>query len=383
MAKSNRTNITKAAKSAASLPVINPHAAGIDVGATQMFVSVPIDSCAESIGVFGTFTDDLLALAAWLKECDVHTVALESTGVYWIPLFQILEEQGLDVILVNTNYPKKPKKSDLEDCQWLQYLHAVGLLSGSFRPAQQVCAIRSILRHRNTLVKESSAHILRMQKSLTQMNLLLHNVISDLVGVTGLAIIDAILTGERDPYVLASLRHGTLKATPDEIAKSLKGDWRVEHLFTLKQSREAFAFCHTQMTECDAVIAAMLLDFDSRIDPDANPISKSKDGSSTARKNQHNLPGSDIRSEMNRILGVDLTAIPGIGAITVHSLFCEIGSDFSAFASAGHFASWLGLCPDHRISGGKVLYKKTRRVTSRPALLLRMAAQALARSHLI
>jgi transposase len=377
----NQAHKTRAVKAAASLPVINPHAAGIDVGSTKMFVCVPPDSCPEPIGIYDTFTQDLQALSAWLKECDVRTVAMESTGVYWIPLFQILEHAGFEVILVNPNYAKKPRKTDVEDCQWLQYLHAVGLLTPSYRPAQQVCAVRSIMRQRSRHVKQAAAHILHMQKALTEMNLLLHNVISDITGVTGLAIIDAILAGERNPHKLAQLRHGGIKATPDEIAKSLVGDYRHEHLFALKQAREVFSFCHTQMAECDAEIAGMLAQFDSRIDPDQHPIPKSRTSCATPRKNEMTLAGNDMRTEMYRILGVDLTQVPGLGALTVHGLFCEIGNDLSAFASAGHFASWLGLCPDHRISGGKVLSKTTRRVKSRSATLLRVSAQALARSQ--
>jgi len=234
--RTSKRNKKHKPKSSPSLPIINPHVAGIDVGAEEMYVSVPLDSCSEPLGVYKTFTSDLLDLAAWLKQCGVLNVVMESTGVYWIPLFEILEEQGFDVILVG-NYPRKPEKSDFSDCQWLQYLHSVGLLKGSFRPPQVIRSIREILRRRNTIVELAAASIQRMQKSLTQMNLLLHNVISDITGVTGLAIIDAIIAGQRDPHVLASYRDSRIKATEAEIVKSLIGHYRTEHLFTIKQSR--------------------------------------------------------------------------------------------------------------------------------------------------
>jgi transposase len=366
-------------KAAASLPIINPHAAGIDVGSTQMYICVPPDSCAEPIGIFDVFTEDLLEAIAWLKKCSVRTVAMEATGVYWIAFYQLLEDHGFDVLLVNPGYRRSYDfKSDIEDCQKLQYLHAVGLLSGSFRPPQQVCAVRSIIRHRSTLVRQASSHVLRMQKSLTQMNLLLDNVISDITGVTGLAIIDAILAGERSPQKLSLFRDRRIKATAEEIAKSLVGDYRSEHLFTLKQSREALRFCQSQMAECDAQIATMLAGFDSKSDIPRAP--KNGGRKPKPRKNDIVLPQGDLRDEMYRINGVDLTAVPGLGASSVHTLFCEFGADLSKFASNAHFASWIALCPQNRISGGKVLAKGTRKIKSRAAATLRMAAQCVARS---
>lgn len=377
MPRSNQKVRTRAAKSTPSLPIVVPHAAGIDIGSNRTFVCVPTDSCAEPIACFGMFTEDLLAIAKWLKDCSVQSVAMESTGVYWIPLFQILEDQGFAVTLINPNYPKKPKKSDVEDCQWLQYLHAVGLLTPSFRPAQQVCAVRSIIRHRSNHVRESSAHVQRMQKSLIQMNLLLHNVISDITGKTGLAILDAILAGERDPEALAHHRDPRIKAQAEAIAKSLVGDYREEHLFTLRQSLEAYRFLHSQMSACDAQIARMLAVFDAAVDVEENPLPKVLRRSAKSQKNMVDLPDGDLRSEMYRIIGVDLTRIPGIEADTVHALFCEIGADLSRFPTEGHFVSWLGLCPNNRISGGRVLYNKTRRVKSRACQILRVAAGSL------
>lgn len=382
MSKLPRKNRRRPIKTTASLPVINPYAAGIDVGSTQMYVCVPADSCPEPIGIFGTFTEDLLELAAWLKECSVRTVALESTGVYWIPLYQILEDQGFEVLLVNPGYRRSYDfKTDIEDCQKLQYLHAVGLLSGSFRPAQQVCAVRSIIRHRSNLVRQAAADVQRMQKSLTQMNLLLHNVISDITGVTGIAIIDAILAGERSPQKLAQLRDGRIKSTAQEIAKSLVGDYRPEHLFTLKQSREAHRFCQTQMAECDAQIAVMLADFDSHTGDNHPQDPKNIVERPKRSKNEIRLPNADLRDEMHRINGVDLTLVPGLGASTVHAIFCEVGADLSKFATVGHFTSWIALCPENRVSGGKVLSKGTRKVKSPLPNILRVAAQSVARTQ--
>jgi transposase len=234
MAKKKR----KDTKTNMVLPVMRPNAAGIDIGAREIFVAVPQDRCAESVRSFPTFTQDLYKLATWLKQCRIETVAMESTGVYWIPLFQILEEKGFEVFLVNARHVKNVpgRKTDVSDCQWLQFLHSVGLLKPSFRPEQETCAMRSLLRHRESLVQMASTHVNHMQKSLDQMNLQLHHVISDITGQTGLAILDAILSGERDPKVLAALRSTGIKASEEIIVKSLVGDYRPEHLFTLRQS---------------------------------------------------------------------------------------------------------------------------------------------------
>jgi hypothetical protein len=211
---------------APSAPVLNPHAAGIDIGATTIYVAVPADRDLEPVRRFGTFTQDLLAMARWLKQCDIRTVAMEATGVYWIPLFQILEERGMEVCLVNARHVKNVpgRKSDVADCQWLRHLHAVGLLRGSFHPPQAVRAVRALLRHRDSLVKMAASHVQHMQKALTQMNLQLHQVISDITGQTGLAILDAILDGERDPEALAQLRHPGIKASKETIVRSMQGD---------------------------------------------------------------------------------------------------------------------------------------------------------------
>jgi transposase len=242
MSRKRKTNKKKA--SAPTLYCLNPNAAGVDVGATEIYIAVPVDRDTQPVRHFSTFTEDLHAAADWLKACNIETVAMESTGVYWIPVFQILEARGFTILLFNARHVKNVpgRKSDVSDCQWLQYLHSVGLLRGSFRPEQAVCTVRSILRHRDSLVQMASSHVQHMQKALDQMNLQLHHVISDITGVTGIRIIEAILAGERNPHTLAALRDGRVKATADTIAKSLVGDYRREHLFTLRQSLAAFRY---------------------------------------------------------------------------------------------------------------------------------------------
>ncbi len=356
----------------------NPHAAGIDVGATEMYVAVPPGCTDKPVRCFGTFTEDLIALSEWLKSCGVTSVAMESTGVYWIPLFQILEDRGFEVCLVNARHVKNVpgRKTDVADCQWLQYLHSVGLLRGSFRPPQQVCAVRSVIRHRDALVKMASVHVQHMQKALNQMNLQLHHVIANIVGVTGLAIIDAILAGERDTTKLASFRDCRIKASETTIAKSLVGDYRVEHLFTLRQSLQTYRHYQGLIADCDQQVKALLSEFDSRIDPDQQPLSEN-----LKRRLKKDPTATELRVEFHRLTGVDLTAIPGIQVNTVNTLMAEIGRDVSKFHSSKGFASWLGLCPDNRISGGRVLSVQTRAVKNRAATALRLAALSLYRSQ--
>jgi transposase len=283
------------------------------------------------------------------------------------------------VFLVNARHVKNVpgRKTDVEDCQWLQYLHTVGLLRASFRPEQDVCNVRSVLRHRDSLVQMASVHIQHMQKALDQMNLQLHHVISDITGLTGTAIIDAILQGERDPVKLAGLRDGRIKATEQTIAKSLVGDYRREHLFTLRQSLAAFRHYQQLIAACDVEIQHYLQKFESRVDTTALPLEKPKD----LHKPRRNELRFDLRGELYRIFGVDLTQIPGINALTAHTMLAEVGPDLSRFANPAAFASWLGLCPDNRISGGKVLSVQTRVVKNRVAAALRMASQSLHRSQ--
>jgi len=367
---------------AVTTPVLHPHAAGVDVGATELYVCVPLDRDPQPIRRFGTFTEDLRALATWLTQCGVTTVAMESTGVYWIPLYQILETRGVEVCLVNARHVKNVpgRKTDVQDCQWLQYLHSVGLLRGSFRPPETVCAVRSLLRHRDALVQLAATHTQHIQKALTQMNLQLHHVLSDITGVTGLAILDAILAGERDPQGLARHRDRRIKASRETIAKALVGDYRSEHLFTLRQSLDSYRHYQRLLAACDTEVQTRLGTFASQVDPAVHPLPPS----TKARRRPRGLPaapGFDLRTELYRLLGTDLTQVPGLQTPTVHTLFAELGADLSAFPSGAHFASWLGLCPDNRISGGKVLSVKTRHVKHRVAYALRLAAYSLSRSQ--
>jgi transposase len=363
-----------------TMPILHPDTAGIDIGATEIYVCVPLDRDPQPIRRFGTFTEDLHALAHWLQQCRVTSVAMESTGVYWIPLYQILETRGFEVCLVNARHVKNVpgRKSDVQDCQWIQYLHSVGLLRASFRPPEAVCAVRSLLRHRDTLVQLAATHTQHMQKALTQMNLQLHHVLSDITGVTGLAILDAILAGERDPAVLAQHRDRRVKASPETIAKALVGDYRSEHLFTLRQALAAYRHTQRQIAECDAEVQARLGAFASQVDPAAHPLPAA---ARSRRRPQGGAPRFDLRTELYRVLGTDLTQVSGLHTATVFTLFSELGTTLSPFPTGGHFASWLGVCPDNRISGGKVLSVKTRRVKHRVSQALRMAAQSLSHSR--
>ena len=366
----------KAKNGVENLLVIQPNSAGIDIGASEIYVAVPGDRSNEPVRRFDTFTDDLHDAAKWLKECGIESIAMESTGVYWIPVFQILDVYGFEVILVNARHVKNVpgRKTDVQDCQWLQYLHAVGLLKGSFRPGQDVCAVRSLLRHRDNVVKAAASHVQLMHKSLTQMNLQIHNVISDITGSTGTKIIDAILAGERDPYKLADLKDRRIKADKETIAKSLTGDYRREHLFTLNQSVASYRHCCELIRECDAEIESHLKEFDSRIDVDETPTAHS---TKPRGKAKGNAPDFDVRTHMHRILGTDLTEIDGVGNLTAHVVFTEVGPDLSKFKTVNHFASWLGLCPNNKVSGGKVLSSHTRPGSNRLAQALRLSANSL------
>jgi transposase len=364
---------TRKKKRATSVtPVVRHDAAGVDLGATMHFVAVPPERDAQPVRSFGTFTEDLHALADWLIACKITTVAMEATGIYWVPLFQILEARGLEVCLVNAGHVKNVpgRKTDVQDCQWLQYLHAVGLLHASFRPPAAICAVRSLLRHRESLVRSACEHLQRVQKSLDQMNLHLHHVISDITGETGLAILDAIIKGERDGQALARLRNYRCKASEATIAKALRGDWRDEHLFTLRQSLEAWRYHQALVVECEDQTKRQMQALTTQTE--AEPPQPTK------RETQ---PDEPMRRELFAKFGVDLTSAEGIGIQTALTFMSEVGTDVSKFASAEHFASWLGLCPDNRISGGHKLSTATRPVTNRLATALRMAAQSLHRAE--
>ena len=366
-------------------PILESSAAGIDVGAREMFVAVPPDRDGNPVRVFGTFTEDLHQLADWLAACRITTVAMESTGVYWIPLYDILEGRGLKPCLVNARHMKNVpgRRTDWHECQWLQYLHSVGLLRSAFRPQAEVCAVRVLVRHRDELVQMASQQVQHMQKALTQMNLQIHHVISDITGLTGLAIVDAILAGERDGAELARLCDARIKATAETISKSLVGNWRPEHLFTLKQSRELYRSCQQRIVECDEEIEKLLAGFAPRVDPAEKPLPPDRKRNRSAakrRKKNGNPPnGFDLRTEAYKLFGVDVTQIPGVETIAL-PLFSEIGRDMSRWPAAAHFASWLALCPDNDISGGRVLWKGIRKIKNRAGQLFRLAAHSLHRS---
>lgn len=373
----SKKKVPSVSKTTPSLPLLHPPAAGIDIGAREIYVAVPPDRDSKPVRVFVTFTDDLLALRNWLKACGVTSVAMESTGVYWIPLFQILAAAGLEVCLVNARHCKNlpGRKTDVQDGQWLQYLHSVGLLRGSFRPPETVCAVRSLMRHRDGLVRAAATCVSRLHKSLTQMNVQLQHVIADITGVTGLAILEAILAGERDPIALAKLKDGRIRATAGLIAKSLRGDWRNEHLFTLRQCLDTWKHYQAQITTCDEETARLIQGFSNQVDMSAQPLPPR---SSTHKTPQKNEPRFDAREELYRTCGVDLTQVPGIQSSTALVLVTELGPDFAErFPTAKHFGSWLGLCPDNRITGGKIMSSSTRDVKSRAAAALRLAAQGL------
>lgn len=366
------------AKSNTQLPTLHAHAAGIDIGATSIQVAVPSDADPKPVRTFTTFTDDLLKLRDWLLKCGIQTVAMESTSVYWIALFQILEAAGIEVCLVNARHCKNlpGRKTDVSDCQWLQYLHSVGLLRASFRPPEHICAVRSILRHRSALVRYAADHVRHLHKALTQMNIQIHNVISDLTGVTGLTILEAILQGERDPQQLAALKDRRIKASRDTIARSLHGDWRPEQLFVLQQALATWKHYQQLITDCDAQIQITLAHLETKSTQHPLPSP-----ATCHRKPQRNDPRFDARSELHRLCGIDLTQVPGIQISTALTLFAELGPDFvERFPTAKCFASWLGLCPDNRITGGRVISVKSRNVKSRTADALRLAAQSLWRA---
>ena len=344
---------------------INTHAAGIDIGSRSHFVAVPEGTCEQVVREFSSFTDDLHLMADWLVACGVTTVAMESTGVYWIPVFELLESRGIEVKLVNARHVKNVpgRKSDVLDCQWLQRLHTYGLLAGAFRPAEQICALRAYVRQRMNLVRYSVSHVQHMQKALTQMNLRLANVVSDITGVTGMRIINAILQGERDPLVLAGMRDRRCKNSEETIARSLHGNFRAEHLFSLKQSVDLHTFYQGQIAECDRQILEQLAAFDAAETSEDEPKDK--------------LSGGTMNEALVRMSGVDLTRIDGIDTNSALKLIAEIGIDMSPWKSEKQFASWLGLCPGTKVSGGKVLNSKSKQVANRAAMTLRMSASAL------
>lgn len=356
---------------------INVNAAGIDIGAEQHMVAVPEGRDEVTVRGFGTFTADLVALADWLAHCGITTVAMESTGVYWIPLFELLEQRGFEVKLVDARHVKNVsgRKSDVLDCQWLQQLHTYGLLTGAFRPPDEICVLRSYLRQKEMLVQASAQHIQHMQKALQQMNLLLHNVVSDITGVTGMKILKAILAGERDPQVLAGHRDGRCHNSQQTIAQSLVGNYRDEHLFALRQALELYEIYQSKIADCEQAIMEQLNSYPDVTD--GEPPAASKKGNPSARIRS----SVDVREMLYKKSGVDLFAVPGLGADTLLTVTSEVGFDMSPWKTVKHFTSWLSLCPGTRISGGKELKKGGKRKANRAAQSFRIGAATLGRSQ--
>ncbi len=361
-----------------NLPPLNRNAAGIDVGNAEHHVAVPAGRDPEPVQKFGSFTADLHRMAGWLKSCGIDTVVMQATGVYWMPLYQVLEDYGLQVNVVNAQHTKTlpGRKTDVLECQWLQKLHTFGLLNNSFRPTEEIRVLRSYMRQRERLVTATGIAIQQMQQALTEMNVQLANVISDISGKTGLAILRALVNGERDPQALSKFRHERIHASHQEIARSLEGNWRDELLFALEQNLALYDIYQLKITECDERIARHL----KTMEPKEQPEQQIPVNSNRGHRPKH-APEFYLREQLYRIIGVDLTRIDGIQVRTAQTLISEVGVDMSRWRTEKQFASWLGLCPDNRISGGKVLKRGTRQVTNRAATALRMAAWSLLRSQ--
>jgi transposase len=365
-----------------NLHLLEPEAAAIDVGSRSHWVAVNPERDAQPVREFGSFTADLHCLADWLVACGATSVVMESTGVYWMALFEVLESRGLEVRLVDAqtarHLPGRPK-SDVRDCQWLRRLRAYGLLRRCFRPPAQICRLRSYLRSRSRMVEAAAQQILRMQKALTQMNVQLHHVISDLSGQTGLAIVEAIVAGERDPKKLAQYRNVRIAASPATIEKGLEGHWQPELIFDLQIALKTYQFFCQQVAAYDEQIAQELRTLDSKVDPEREPATKRR--SYRLRQPRPAGPGLDLRTELYRVSGVDLTQIDGISVLTAQKVIFEIGPDVSAWADEKKFSSWLGLSPNHEISGGKVLKRRSRKVVHPLSVALRLAARSLRTSQ--
>ena len=352
-------------------PLIRSNAAGMDIGAREHYVAVAEGRSTPSVRSFGCTTSALREMAAWLKSCGIDTVAMEATGVYWVPVYEVLEDAGIEPFLFDARQTRNVsgRKSDVLDCQWGQKLHSYGLLTRAFRPVKEICSLRSYWRQREGIVDSSARQIHLMHKALEQMNVQLHKAVSDVTGMTGMRILRAIVAGERDVYTLARLRDRRVKATEEEVARALEGTYREEHLFALSQALEAYDFFQQQLMACDQALECHLEKLPSAPNPTSVTPSRQK-----RRKNQ---PHFDLRSELTRITGVDVCQIEGIDALTAQTLVSECGIDMRPFPSEKHFSSWLGLCPNNRKTGGRIRSRRTRRVNNRAANALRVAAQAL------
>jgi transposase len=384
--KERRELARRVAAADPGLSIVNASAAGIDVGNASHFAAVPPDRDPAPVREFGFWTADLHKMAEWLVSCRIDTVAMQSTGVYWIPLYDILEQHGLRVVLVNARHTRNVpgRKTDVQECQWLMKLHTYGLLRDSFRLAQNVEGVRTIWRVRGRHVEEAARSVQHMQKALTKMNIQLANAISDISGTTGQAIIGAILNGERDPYKLAQLTDPRIQASPDEIARSLEGTWREDILFELQQAVDSYRFAHRQMGECDDKLKVCLASLPTRLleKPDVPEGTKPLRPKKTRKtsKKRANAPPTDLTEELVRVCGADLTSIDGINIISAMTIISEVGTDMTRFANENHFASWLGLTGGENISGGKRVKGPKRRVKNRVADVLRMGAASLLNS---
>lgn len=359
---------------------INPHVAGIDCGAAEHFVAVPPDRDPTPVQSFTTFTHDLQRLADWLRRCRVTSVAMEATGVYWIPVFEILEARGFEVLLVNARHLKNVpgRKSDVSDCEWIRELHSVGLLRGSFRPPDAIVALRAYLRHRQTLIESAGTYVQRLQKALVQMNLQLPLVVSDITGVTGLRILRDIVAGRRDAVQLAEHRDARCRASKAEIVAALTGNYRPEHVFVLTQNLELFDACQAHLAACDTVIEAHVRTLTTRTASPPTPLPAAR----VTRKPHNNEPGFDIRTPLHHLTGgIDLTQIDGIGPYSALKLIAEIGTDMTRWPTEKHFTSWLTLAPKNKISGGRLLSSRTQPSANRAAAILRMAVMSLNRTQ--
>jgi transposase len=361
------------------LPTIHPNAAGIDIGADEIVVAIPPDRDGQPVRAFGTFTPDLHSLVDWLLVRGIDTVALEATGVYWLPIYELLEQHGIVPYLVNARHVNTVpgRKSDWNDAQWLQKLHALGLLAASFRLDGEIIALRTLVRYRNELIQHRAPHILHMQKALQQMNIQLERVLSDIMGVTGQAIVRAIVAGERDALTLAQMRNPACKSSEEMIARALTGSWKDEQVFVLRQALVIYDVYTAQITVCDRQIEQYLQQMEARHTLDAPlpdlPAAKKK-------SKTKNAPASATRAQYARIVGVDLVAVMGLSASGVQTILSEIGTDMSRWPTVKHFCAWLGLAPRNDISGGKVLRSRTHKVVNRATQAFRQAAQSVSRS---
>ena len=363
-----------------NLKMVHPDAAGIDIGNESHYVAVPPGRDSVPVRCFGCTTAELKQMADWLKQCGIRTVALQSTGVYWIAVYDILEEAGLEVYLVNARETKNlpGRKSDVQESQWLMKLHTYGLLRNSFRPSREIRTMRTYWRQHNDLVQAAGQHIQRMQKALTQMNIQLANVLSDISGKSGQAIIHAILAGERDPYELAAMCEANVKASEEEIARALEGNWQEDLLFMLKQEQAGYEFCQQQMAECDERLYTYLQGRPDRSAGASLPREKRK---GRREKRKKNRPQFDVREQLFRLTGTDLTRIDGIDVLTAMSVISEAGWDMSKWPDEDHFVGWLRLCPDNRVSGDRVIGKGRLPTHNRLSVAFRMAAQSLRESN--